>query len=149
MGSKCANRRTTLLPCCACLFLKGGMKPKCEKTSQSKNMCQISNAEIFKLEQVREDLTTKFLLHITPPATLLDSQKGTNKVNSMIMTLHGRQMVQLLLPQLSHCGQGENHVCSGCQTSTALSGKETLRNKMGSCAYAVFTRVLCHSRRKI
>lgn len=95
-------------------------------------MCQISNAEIFKLEQVREDLTTKFLLDITPPATLLDSQKGISKVNSMIVTPNGRQMVQLLLPQLSHYSQGENHVCSGCQTSPALSGKETHRNKMGS-----------------
>lgn len=36
MGSKCANKKTILLPCCACLFLKGGMKPKHEKTSQSK-----------------------------------------------------------------------------------------------------------------
>lgn len=29
-------------------------------------MCQISNTEIFKLEEVREDSSTKSLLHVTP-----------------------------------------------------------------------------------
>lgn len=45
-------------------------------------------------------------------------------------------MVHLFLPQLSHWYQGENHVCSGCQTSPACSG-EPLRNKRGTCPYTV------------
>lgn len=70
VGSKCANRKTTLLPCCACLFLKGGLKSKHEKTSQSEKTSQILNTQIFKLQQVREDLTTEFLFHIIPLAAL-------------------------------------------------------------------------------
>jgi len=70
MGSKCANGMTALLPCCACLFLKGGLKSKYdENTSQSKEQAR-SWTQRSKLQQVRVDLTTKFLFHVTSLATL-------------------------------------------------------------------------------